>query len=673
MPYPRNGINGDTGEYLTPKVTADDIVKRQFPGGAAALLEQRKKVLNDEQLSALKNKVDLGKDHLGVKENVAADKLDQAGWGVIFAQGADPAIVAALRPLLDHRKREAGTRYRELGPGSDPNDVNRGYDPANDGESKQTFLTTRGAPASGPVDPALMPYYLLIVCDPEVIPFRFQYDLDVAYAVGRLHFDTPLEYARYAASVVAAEKGEVRIPKKIAFFGTAHPDDDATQLSSEHLIEPLATQTKATKAGEWDIEAPLPADCKRDRLQKILGGASTPALLMSASHGMGGFSTDARQHAYMGSLLCQDWPGPNAPCSNLRNCYLAAEDITDEAEVAGMIAVVFACYGAGYPEKNTFWQQDPKLTQQNQIAARNSVSLLAKRLLAHPNGGALAVMGHIDQAWETSFQDSDTLPALASYESALDVLMGGKPIGMASEYFNQKYSELGNEVGQQFQKALNNPPFHLPEDSVQFANLLTACNDAQNYIVVGDPAVRLVFSDATTRKVNMAEIQTTTTNDAATEDGIPAGARLATAPLGASVAKTTPTTTTTTTLASDSPAKAYRNYGIGDDIMAGLNSALESVGDALKSALATVTTLTVTTYTNTSLAQGRTGAVLRAQTTISLGGNTESIVPEDDGKVDDAVWKIHTDALDRAIQNRTELLRVMLSAVGLGNAKAPGK
>jgi len=107
--------------------------------------------------------------------------------------------------------------------------------------------------------------------------------------------------------------------------------------------------------------------------------------------------------------------------------------------------------------------------------------------------------------------------------------------------------------------------------------------------------------------------------------------------------------------------------------MAGLNSALESVGDALKSALATVTTLTVTTYTNTSLAQGRTGAVLRAQTTISLGGNTESIVPEDDGKVDDAVWKIHTDALDRAIQNRTELLRVMLSAVGLGNAKAPGK
>jgi hypothetical protein len=43
---------------------------------------------------------------------------------------------------------------------------------------------------------------------------------------------------------------------------------------------------------------------------------------------------------------------------------------------------------------------------------------------------------------------------------------------------------------------------------------------------------------------------------------------------------------------------------------------LESVGDALKSALETVTTLTVTTYTNTSLAQGRTGAVLRAQTTL---------------------------------------------------------
>lgn len=51
------------------------------------------------------------------------------------------------------------------------------------------------------------------------------------------------------------------------------------------------------------------------------------------------------------------------------------------------------------------------------------------------------------------------------------------------------------------------------------------------------------------------------------------------------------------------------------------------------------------------------GATLRAVTIANLDGNTLLCVPENQGQVDEALWKIHSDVFDKALANRIELLK----------------
>jgi hypothetical protein len=196
-----------------------------------------------------------------------------------------------------------------------------------------------------------------------------------------------------------------------------------------------------------------------------------------------------------GALLCQDWPGPKRWQGAIpREHYLSADDVPAEADLGGLITLHFACYSAGTPDQSEF--AFPLYSQRELLAPHPFVSCLAQRLLGHPNGGALAFLGHIDRAWTTSFSWVDGEPTaegeakeaqIEVFESTLKRLLDGQPLGSAMEYINQRHAELSVELNGLWADR----EYHLGRSKALFARLWRAYNDARGFVILGDPAVRL--------------------------------------------------------------------------------------------------------------------------------------------------------------------------------------
>lgn len=470
-----NGINGGTGEYLLPPLTLEQVSQ----------IAQGKEVDEDQAyLEELKDKESTSAR--APIEGVEPNNLAETGWGVIFAaypkddldaKKKQDAIKEALSELLEHRKKQATRKYKEyIGP--------TGYRP---GESKNQFLARHRA-GPGPVDPEKVPFYLLIVGNPETIPYRFQYQLDVQYAVGRIYFDTLQEYAQYARSVVEVETGQRSLPRRASFFGVRNNGDQATQLSADHLVKPLA-KLMAKDQPDWTVQTILKDEATKARLSQLLGGTETPALLFTASHGLGFNSDDPRQLSHQGALLCQDWPGPLQGKGAVDvNHYFSADDIGNDAQLLGLISFHFACYGAGTPKMDEF-AKDP--LKRSAIAPHAFVARLPQRLLGHPKGGALAAIGHVERAWGCSFVWERAGEQLGVFQSTLKRLMEGHTVGSALDFFNVRYAELSVGLSSELEEI----KYGATVNNSILAGMWTANNDARSYALVGDPAVRLVVGN----------------------------------------------------------------------------------------------------------------------------------------------------------------------------------
>lgn len=448
-----NGVDARTGRYLFPALSAAEISQLILtPKGRERALAP----------------------------GIDPRDLAVAGWGVIFHEQESDEVREALSPLLAHRKAQASVNYGHL------YQEFVGKDGYCGGESKESFLAKHGA-VTGAVNPDRMPYYLLLVGGPDRIPFHFQQQLDVQYGVGRIAFDTPEEYERYARSVVEAETAGAPRSRRITVFGVRNPDDESTELTSEYLAQPLGdclrTPAGWQKVRDWEVQSFMVKEATKARLCQLLEGSDSPALLFTASHGLGFPQDDPLQREHQGALVCQDWPGPEH--SIPPDHYFSGDNVGSNARVHGLIAFHFACHSAGTPEKDEFSICDgepPRVLTSTPFVAR-----LPQRLLAHPAGGALAVIGHVERAWAYSFLGQDSLSQIEDFEWSLRMLMDGYPVGFAMEWFNVRYGELAADLALALQRKINGEP--LSDDEI--AGLWMANNNARNYAVMGDPAVRV--------------------------------------------------------------------------------------------------------------------------------------------------------------------------------------
>jgi Peptidase family C25 len=460
---PLNGLSDDAvramlGKEREPSTEARVLADRAAPEGVVFAMEG------------------------GIDEN----DLGQAGWGVIFAPGVDQKIKDALAPLLEHRKAQAK-----------PFKIFDGAEGFLKGDTADDWLKRRNVRLDV-VDPEKgVPFYLMIVGAADEIPFEFQYYLDIYWAVGRLWLETADEFRQYADSVIQYETAaSVSTGRRAVMFATQHDFDPATQSFMSQVARPLADGEGGSPSvwarQKFDLKTCFGQNATAAALANILQGKEqgTPALLFSGSHGMEFAMDDPRQTDNQGAIVCQDWDGLGKITEEQ---WFAGSNLPADAQLHGMIHFFFACHGGGCPELDNY---DRLNKEPRRIAQKPFFARLPQKLLSHPQGGALAELAHIERAWSYSFRGQRGSSQIQGFRDVIGRLLRGERIGQATDMFNMRWAAISADLADLHADLLRGVDVSMKA----LGNLWVARDDARNFMIFGDPAVRLRVEDMALRE-----------------------------------------------------------------------------------------------------------------------------------------------------------------------------
>ena len=328
------------------------------------------------------------------------------------------------------------------------------------------------------------PHYILIVGGPDRVPFHFQAVLGSVAAVGRLAFDALADLQAYVEKVLRLERERAaKVRRQALLFATDRGRPDPTYYSRRFMADPIAMHVEAQEVPTIILEA------EHATAQALLSELtqSHPGIVYTASHGAGlPHATADIQRSLNGAIVCAG------------DELLSAAEVPDCPVAEGAVMLQFACFSAGTPAQSDYahWLGDDRLN-----ATADFVAALPSRLLAHPRG-PIAFVGHVDLTWIHAFDDPDDPdagpdgdrawhPRLAPFISAVDTLLEPQPVGLAMKKMNERYDVGNAHLAVAFDRQKRGT---LPDNPEAYGKLVRAFitrSDAQNYLVLGDPAVYL--------------------------------------------------------------------------------------------------------------------------------------------------------------------------------------
>jgi len=340
--------------------------------------------------------------------------------------------------------------------------------------------------------PKTRPNHILIVGTPEQIPFGFQSRLSKKPRVGRVCFDSLDDLENYVDKVIRmSEEPPSGLKRHSSFFATNYGkmEDgtyDVTQYSYNELVTPLKQFLEGEK---------IPVDItrieemkKKPMLNKLESNQS--ALVFFAGHGIGNVPKD-KQLQLQGAFCCQDW----IETKNDSELFSAFDVPDDEPFLEGAMVINFSCFGYGTPKLDDIvnFSFDGNRIR-NSLSDESFVAALPKKLIAHPKG-PLGYIGHANSLYLSGFYNLDTsIPDdlkrdISPFESIFDYLFQNNTLGNSIEDMNDNAameSDRFSDAILRFQGGDKNR-----ETKLEIVNSFFQSHDFDNYLIFGDPAIRL--------------------------------------------------------------------------------------------------------------------------------------------------------------------------------------